>query len=527
MKVLIVDDEAFIRDGLRSQLNEMFPGKFEFCEAENGQIALELLGSVCPQIVLTDICMPDMDGLEFIEKAQTFGMNPHFIIISGHDNFSYARKAIKYNVADFLLKPIDEADLFQNFSVLLEAEETDNQQKKDEDKAVRFNQYLKQGIQTGFSVEGAQMYPEFQLSSIFPYSFFTVVAIPIKHFSIAWFQNQPLHIDDGSICLFEKSKGMCVCILSHRQRLSCFPKTIFYTLCQILQIDQDTSCGVSRLNHMQSTLSTACEEALSTVYLRIYGQMQVICFDHVSMQSIGILNPVECQRKIKAMLESGDFSGAETMMLQLYHNAKENCVNPREFMNACKHIFLQLEDSFENLNNVFRQTELPSYLMHFDYLCKFAACDEIARCLCDIIRNIADSVPAQNQSYSFLVGRMLRYVQDNISQAIELKKIAEDVDRGQNYLGAIFKKEVGVRFSDYVLQKKMEMAKSTIRQEPDIKIYELATRVGYVDEKYFAKIFKAYYGITPGQMKRAQKMRGAVSTEKRGFEMSKGDEYTK
>ena len=278
---------------------------------------------------------------------------------------------------------------------------------------------------------------------------------------------------------------------------------------------------------MQSTLSTACEEALSTVYLRIYGQMQVICFDHVSMQSIGILNPVECQRKIKAMLESGDFSGAETMMLQLYHNAKENCVNPREFMNACKHIFLQLEDSFENLNNVFRQTELPSYLMHFDYLCKFAACDEIARCLCDIIRNIADSVPAQNQSYSFLVGRMLRYVQDNISQAIELKKIAEDVDRGQNYLGAIFKKEVGVRFSDYVLQKKMEMAKSTIRQEPDIKIYELATRVGYVDEKYFAKIFKAYYGITPGQMKRAQKMRGAVSTEKRGFEMSKGDEYTK
>ncbi|MBX4150510.1 response regulator transcription factor [Paenibacillus lautus] len=108
-RIMLIDDEYAIHLSLR-KLVERSGLRIEFAgEAEDGVEALELLEDSRPDIIVTDICMPEMDGLEFIRRVRESHPQMFFIILSGHDNFEFARQALRYGVSDFLLKPIDPA----------------------------------------------------------------------------------------------------------------------------------------------------------------------------------------------------------------------------------------------------------------------------------------------------------------------------------------------------------------------------------------------------------------------------------
>ncbi|GIP06520.1 hypothetical protein J28TS4_49270 [Paenibacillus lautus] len=108
-RIMMIDDEYAIHLSLR-KLVERSGLRIEVAgEAEDGVEALEMLENSRPDIIVTDICMPEMDGLEFIRRVRESHAQMHFIILSGHDNFEFARQAMRYGVSDFLLKPIDPA----------------------------------------------------------------------------------------------------------------------------------------------------------------------------------------------------------------------------------------------------------------------------------------------------------------------------------------------------------------------------------------------------------------------------------
>jgi two-component system, response regulator YesN len=110
-KVFIADDEPKIRMGL-AQLVESFGKEFEVTgEAEDGQSALERISIELPDILLVDICMPRLNGLEFIEKIQKESVNSIIIIITGHDEFEYAKKAVELPIFEYILKPVDQKEL--------------------------------------------------------------------------------------------------------------------------------------------------------------------------------------------------------------------------------------------------------------------------------------------------------------------------------------------------------------------------------------------------------------------------------
>lgn len=111
MKLMLVEDEAVIRSGLKKLVENIIGGYTVVAEAGNGRIALELMRSTLPDIIITDIRMKELNGLEFIERVlDQYGPVP-ILIISGHDDFEYAKKAIHLGVRDYLLKPIDRVEL--------------------------------------------------------------------------------------------------------------------------------------------------------------------------------------------------------------------------------------------------------------------------------------------------------------------------------------------------------------------------------------------------------------------------------
>lgn len=106
MRVIVVEDEERIRDGIKGLL-EMMGKDYEWAgEAENGRAGLKLIQEEHPDIVITDIRMPDMSGLEMLEKMAESGIFPKIIVLSAYSEFEYARQAMKLGVTEYLLKPV-------------------------------------------------------------------------------------------------------------------------------------------------------------------------------------------------------------------------------------------------------------------------------------------------------------------------------------------------------------------------------------------------------------------------------------
>lgn len=112
LKVLLVDDEMYVRKGLYELIDWMDLNMEIIGEAENGAEALNLIESLQPDVIITDIRMPILDGLELIRAVEKMPLlEPVFIIISGYHDFKYAQQAIRYGVHDYILKPIDDEEL--------------------------------------------------------------------------------------------------------------------------------------------------------------------------------------------------------------------------------------------------------------------------------------------------------------------------------------------------------------------------------------------------------------------------------
>ncbi|MFS0723407.1 response regulator transcription factor [Paenibacillus sp. 1P07SE] len=124
-KVILVEDEVTIRNGLKQLIEDTIGGYRVIGEANHGKEALELLHVMQPDLLISDIRMAEMDGLEMIKRIRESHRQLHLIILSGYAEFEYAKHALRYGVADYLLKPIDRVELKQVLDKFRHAREPD------------------------------------------------------------------------------------------------------------------------------------------------------------------------------------------------------------------------------------------------------------------------------------------------------------------------------------------------------------------------------------------------------------------
>jgi two-component system, response regulator YesN len=467
IKMMIVEDEPWIRKGIEHVLPWADLGIQYMGFAKNGEEGLKLVDSYQPEIILTDIKMPIMDGIQFIKKLRETEHNfPKVIILTGYNDFTYAKEAIKYGVSDYILKPIDSTELLGTITKLVNSI---NEEKAASLKVSRLQlaNYLYEQILN--PTDGANQ--DLLLPSPY-YSFL----ISNKKFPEDLFVLN----DQISDCFYFQMGHSIVYTLCFHDEVSPF----FIVDEEISTLPDEYTIGVSNLYssdryevieayqeaqyHLQQNLregSRFGDQLLKRTYLK-----------------------EEQEKELLSLLQLGD----KQKSYQYVMNLLDSCSSFEEKLVIHFQLFTLLGRYLDHKQNLLDES---NYLHKF----KIANCHEdVQQITEDIIFTLIDYIINDwNQSPSEMGKLAKAYIDEHyMNPSLSLSMVAEQLNLSPSYLSHIFKDELNVNFISYVTDKRILKAKEKLigSKQP---IYLISEKVGFNDPKYFNRVFKRQTGITP------------------------------
>lgn len=532
LKVFLVEDESIVREGLRDNIPWQQYG-YEFVgEASDGEMALPLIQKTKPDVLLTDIKMPFMDGLSLSKLVHQEFPDMKIIIISGYDDFEYARGAILVGAEQYLLKPITRAAMQKVLAELKTKIETEREQKNYQEKFQSEAREYEQFSRTDFFVkvfEGRMpvqdMYEEAaKLSLKINAPCYNILLFNLQekrtaesrgtesegfarkreellHYFIRYPENLVFRwnvntygvLIKGSPAQMQELGARC---LENVDRI-CHPAEEF--------LDWYVALGepVERLS-----LLAECYSKVNHLFAYRFLRPQLHVFTGETMGkmipekeeggSIRDIDPAKMEAELirdfllqGARDEVADFvenyllAVGEALQSAMFRNYLTlhvyfTAVSYVESLGCGREEFLQLlNDGGLTPEGQYDEDALP------DYLCG----------LMERAMELRDR-ESDNQS-KHILKKALSYIEENYSQeSLSLNSVAGEVNVSANYFSAIFSQAMQVTFVEYVTGKRMDKAKKLLRQT-QMHTGEIAMEVGYKDPHYFSFVFKKTQGCTP------------------------------
>ncbi len=514
-QVLIVDDESLIRDGLKYIMDWEAAG-FSICgEASNGEDALRLILSDQPDLVLMDIRMPKMHGLEVVKTARECDFKGKFIILSGYSDFKYAQEAIRYGVDFYLTKPIDEdelADSLQNIKQALDSENRnqDNlEQLKRKAKDVILHELITKADDTANALSEADIIDlelDADIYQVVIYENFSRMPGSISY-SFAELL-KVTNRDDHTFNHFAENQKDVI-LLKGTYALNRFRDFLKH---------YNGSTPPQKGSPMD-TLFLAYGRpvtALSDVHLSYQDAYRLITRRFFCIQGQHTLSYEELPDINQATLpllpeKLSEYTDYLVGYLQTFNrkNVAETLYGLENYLynvqNDISEVKLFLTDLYlrikEKINLVYNTLNIPfpTNSTVIDFIEKKYYMYEIILFLSEQFEMIMNATG--NPSRNSVLDDILYYIDHNYQSNIKLETIAPLFGYNSAYLGKIFNKTVGESFNSYVDHMRIEHSKALLL-ENNLKVYEIAERVGYRNVDYFHKKFRKYVGESPAEFRK-------------------------
>lgn len=514
-KVLIVDDESLIRDGLKCILDWDEAG-FCICgEASNGEEALRMILTLQPDLVLIDIRMPRMQGLEVVKAARQQDFKGHFIITSGYSDFKYAQEAMRYGVEFYLTKPIEEDELSASVhkikcSLDNEVRSSDNLELlKKKAKNVILHELLTgtEGVPDIFDetdiadleldadVYQAVIYENFSKEpGSSSYSFAELLKVSNRA------EHTFHHIEDDrkDIILLKGTYALnrFQDFLAHYDKVTPPQKgspmdTLFLAYGR----------PVHSLNDIHYSYEDACV-LISRRFFCIPGQHTLGYTTLLDVKQPTMpLNPeklTEFTDYLAGYLQTFNRKNvAETLshLEQYLYDSQGSIPDIKLFVTD---LYLRIKEKISLLYNTLNIPFLPNSTV-IDFIGKQNYLYEIIAFLSEQFEMVMSA--AGSPTRSSVLDDILYYIDHNYQNNIKLETIAPLFGYNSAYLGKIFNKTVGESFNSYVDHIRIEHSKALLLQN-NYKVYEIAERVGYRNVDYFHKKFRKYVGESPAEFRK-------------------------
>ncbi len=535
-KVFLVEDEIVVREGIRKNILWEQYGFLYAGDASDGELALPLIRQIQPDLLITDIKMPFMDGLALIELVRKELPNIKIVIISGYDDFSYAQQAIGLGVEQYLLKPILKDKLAEILIALQQKMQTEQQQQEHVARFQREAQvyemdsrrrFFEKVVTGGLSVseisETARTLgidvnaPSYNIvlyslsSSEFngsmPESYTEVLAEVQERVTQSVINHPELILFRWSITTYAiLIKGGLDDIL--QQTVACVGN--IQSLCEYAGCDVDWYIAygtpVSRLGAIPACFSEA-NRVLSYRYLcpeeHVLSEASIRDFRKKGSPNTQTGNCEIDRNRIHSFLMSGTEVEITRFIDQLLQNAGEDASLPF----FCKYLTMtvcyaaaEYLDSIGCLREGFRPLDIRTE----DSMQKPEEAWNTAHQVLKQAIELRDS-ESKKQQCNLLKQAILFIDEHYPEETISLDRVAKRVNISPNYFSAMFSQEIGQTFVEYLTGKRIGEAKRMLRQT-EKRASEIAAAVGYKDPHYFSFVFRKVAGCTPSDYRRGNKL---------------------
>ena len=516
IKVMFVDDELSIRTGLSHIIKWEEYGVEVIGQASNGEEGFQLFIKAKPDIIITDIKMPIMDGLELIRRIREVNSSVKIVIISGFDDFKYVKEALKYGVENYIIKPINTEELSFTITTCVKKIESEvyiNIELRKDESVIRDNLLYRIVSNT---IEKQELIEKDKLLNIDTNSNFYQVAI-VKIIGDNNIKNQDINL--------KRFGAINICQELLIKEINC---SIFVDLDgNIVIIFYDDELK-SKQNKLEELLKNYSVNVLNLINLNIFislgkieGEFTDIYRSYNSAKSIldyAFLSPkntVKVYAKLKnEKNESKYFTENQLNELQqLIKTGKYEKVSKYFDSVICKVtnittelIYSTVEQILIIVINLIKNEKLKisevieGYENLYENLFKDAPIDKMLEKIKYISIETTKKLSAARNKPETLIQSIIQYINMDYNKDISLKTLSFKFDISTAYLGQLIKKESGIMFTDYLNNIRITEAKE-LMIKTSLKSNEIAIRVGYTNSNYFYRVFKKYTGEYPSDFK--------------------------
>lgn len=516
LNVMIVDNEAAIRKGLIHCIHWEDLGCQIAAQADDGVAALEQIVSAAPDIIISDIRMPGMDGLELAQAVSERYPHIKVIILTGYPDFVYAQRAIQYHVVDFVLKPTTVESLthaIEKAKAAIAEDRSSQTLQRELATTSKHNLQLQRSMLLHdliHRIDCSQLYVFNRLAQLdMDLSSYFVLKLHIDplegetltetEFSDNLTQSQEILTDClseypvyyiargtqdcyGVVCAAGEAPVTSLC----REAVNIVGSLPRFTL----------SIGISNCRDNPIVLADAADEAAQAVQFASFTPDQpVVHFAELGSFPQQLTDAIYDQLcTLKAAIDSRSSAEVSRTLDEIFAFVHEHKLPPDTVRNVCVYIHqfcmdLQFPQAAEHMIADGGMSSLKRIL-------ETASVAEMEECTRSFARQMLELVQDGGTNIEHLILSVKAYVDSHYGEALSLDQLAQQFYLSPSYLSRIFKRETGVNLSTYLQNVRIDAAKTLLRTS-NLKSYEVAERVGINDPVYFSRIFKKITGFKP------------------------------
>ncbi len=500
MNIFLVEDERWALAEL-VELCKVYESRHSIYAFENGEDALAAAGRNAPQLVLTDINMPGMDGLELIGKLMQLDPTVKVVILSVHDKFEYARQGMKAGAVDYLLKPVRKDILLKTIDSTVQSIESENRQKQ---KVTNWSI-----TRLLFSSE----LPDNETSNVFfQRKYLMALLLAGNWASPKGWRDCGITDDDIQTALASKGRPACEmhCLdIDLQRKVILIPaeddgsaadiKTNMHELFEYLNMRR----FVFHLSYGIKNEQEAVHTTFSLLNKRMEENMKlgISTFIPPQMKSsdADISEIWEMVRLVERHFKNGDIRKGKETIYQLLQHMEKKEITVKQLKLFINDLLFSLKYKLQASNNGLNK--LNKMQDDFKNLDEFSSYGQLADWLHGKILSLFSDHAAKDTHPKELVPVILHWIHSHYQSNISLQQFAAEHHVSLGYLSRLFKSQCGCTFSDYLSRYRIGKAKELLAGGVE-RLSDVSSLVGYEDSKHFSALFKRIMGETPNSYSR-------------------------
>ena len=539
-RIILVDDEEEVRQSIIKKIDWEDAGFSVVGDAENGQEALEKVEALEPDVILTDIRMPYMDGLSLAERVRQRYPSIKIVIFSGYDEFEYAKQAIKLNVTEYILKPVNVEELTAILKRIKSNLDEEIEQKRNvsllrenyrRNLPILREQFLNElvgGTASSQNMEERLMEYHIPLAGAKKW---VAAAIDIGKEALGAGRELPLHRERDLIPISvkqlfgEKLEQYCRCAVFTSSRASGSELALIAAIdgensqtglidvlgdiCKEIRkiLEVPVTVGIGHSCQDLKDIGGSYKSAMDALgYKAIVGAGGTIYINDVEPVSSGLLR---FDSRAEAALMAAVKFGPREQIEEAVRAVVDKMIDAKVHFSQCQAYMLSISSS---MIQMIQQYELDITQLSegdaadtFAIIPKMVKVEDFSRWLLSMALHINQAMNQErDNTMKQVIQKAKEYIMENYQDPdLSVEKICRQLHLSPAYFSTMFKKETGQAYIAYMTQVRLDKAVELLNKTDD-KTYVIAAKVGYQEQNYFSYVFKKRFGISPTKFRGAK-----------------------